>query len=69
MAALNAGGDSLDAAVFRLRTAMFGGAVTTARSIEARLRGEGLVDVRALPALPGAFIALIVARRAPAARS
>jgi len=69
MAALAADGDSLDAAVFRLRTAMFGGAVTTARSVEARLRGEGMIDVRALPAQPGAFTALLVARRSPEDRS
>jgi SAM-dependent methyltransferase len=69
MAALAAGGGSVDAAVFRLRTVLFGGAVTTVERVEGLLRGVGLLDVRALPAPPGAFTALLVARRAPADRS
>ena len=69
MAALAAAGDSIDAAVFRLRTAMFGGAVVPVERVAAGLRGEGMVEVRALPAPAGAFTALLVARRDPAGRS
>ncbi|HKQ70586.1 MAG TPA: class I SAM-dependent methyltransferase [Polyangiaceae bacterium] len=55
--------DPLAASLARLRTAMFGGFVTTPADVEAILRAQGFVEVRTLPPAPTALTALIVARR------
>ena len=51
------------AAVARLRTAMFGGFVTTNENIERLLGRQGFVDVRTLPRSPGSSGAVVAARR------
>ncbi len=58
-----AGDDTVAAAVARLRTAMFGGFVTTNESIELLLSRQGFVDVRTLPRSPGSLGAVVAARR------
>lgn len=57
------GDDTLVAAVARLRTAMFGGFVTTSETIELLLSRHGFVDVRTLPRSPGSLGAVVAARR------
>jgi precorrin-6B methylase 2 len=57
------GDDTLAAAVARLRTAMFGGFVTTSETIELLLRRHGFADVRTLPPSPGSRGAVVAARR------
>lgn len=55
--------NTIAGAVARLRTAMFGGFVTTNETIETLLRGQGFVDVRTLPRAPNSFAAVVAARR------
>jgi len=57
------GSDRLAASLARLRTAMFGGFVTTPEMVEELLREQGLVDVRTLPSPPTALTAMVVGRR------
>ena len=57
------GDDTIAAAVARLRTAMFGGFVTTDENIELLLSRRGFVDVRTLPRSPGSLGAVVAARR------
>jgi 2-polyprenyl-3-methyl-5-hydroxy-6-metoxy-1,4-benzoquinol methylase len=58
-------GDDLTMALARLRTAMFGGGVTTSSEMEALLFDHGLADVRTLPSPPAAITSLVVGRREP----
>jgi 2-polyprenyl-3-methyl-5-hydroxy-6-metoxy-1,4-benzoquinol methylase len=58
-------GDDLTTALARLRTAMFGGVLTTASGMEALLFDHGLADVRTLPSPPAAITSLVVGRREP----
>jgi SAM-dependent methyltransferase len=55
--------DTLAAAVARLRTAIFGGFVTTNENIELLLGRQGFVDVRTLPRSPNSVGAVVAARR------
>jgi ubiquinone/menaquinone biosynthesis C-methylase UbiE len=57
------GDGTIAAAVARLRTAMFGGFVTTNESVELLLSRQGFVDVRTLPRSPGSLGAVVAARR------
>lgn len=59
-----AGGDSLAAAVARLRTAYFGGYVATNEAIALLLQRHGFADVRTLPRAAGSLGAVVAARRA-----
>jgi hypothetical protein len=56
-------GDPLTASLSRLRVALFGGLVTTVEKVEALLREEGLVEVRALPGPATSLTAIVAARR------
>ena len=60
---MRADGDRLTAALARLRTAMFGGAVTTPESMVQLLRASGFVDVVALAGPPSALTSMIAGRR------
>jgi ubiquinone/menaquinone biosynthesis C-methylase UbiE len=55
--------DTCATAVARLRTAMFGGFVTTNEYIELLLSRQGFVDVRTLPRSPNSLGAVVAARR------
>jgi precorrin-6B methylase 2 len=57
------GDDTLAAAVARLRTAMFGGFVTTNETIELLLSRQGFLDVRTLSPSRGSRSAVVAARR------
>ena len=57
------GDDTLEAAVARLRTAMFGGFVTTNETIEPLLSRQGFIDVRTLSPSPGSPSAVVAAQR------
>ena len=56
----NDGAPPAVAALFRLRTAQWGGPVWSTADAEAALRDEGYVGVRSLPTKPGALAALVV---------
>jgi SAM-dependent methyltransferase len=60
---VNPGNDAQAAALGRLRTTLFGGYVTTPPHVEGLLRDTGFVDVRTLPAPPGAVVAMVAGRR------
>jgi len=62
-AILSSRGDTLAMAVARLRTAIFGGFVTTNEDLELLLRRQGFVDVRTLPRSPSSLGAVVAARR------
>jgi ubiquinone/menaquinone biosynthesis C-methylase UbiE len=62
-AMLSASDDIVATAVARLRTAMFGGFVTTPETIEMMLSRQGFVDVRPLPRTAGSAAAMVAARR------
>lgn len=55
--------DPLTSALARLRTAMFGGFVTTEATVEALLKRQGFVDVRTLPRSPGSLGVMVAAQR------
>jgi hypothetical protein len=55
--------DTLATAVARLRTAVFGGFVTTNEHIELLLSRQGFVDVHTLPRSPSSVGAVVAARR------
>jgi precorrin-6B methylase 2 len=63
LAVVCGGDDTLAAAVARLRTACFGGSVTTSEIIEQKLGQHGFVDVRTLSRAAGSLTAVVVARR------
>jgi hypothetical protein len=60
---LRPAGDLLGVSLASLRTAMFGGWITTPEQVEALLTEEGLVEVRTLPGPPHALTAIITGRR------
>ena len=55
----------MTAALARLRTAMFGGAVTAPESMVDLLRSRGYVDVVVLAGPPSALTAMVAGRRPP----
>jgi 2-polyprenyl-3-methyl-5-hydroxy-6-metoxy-1,4-benzoquinol methylase len=66
--ALNPNADALGTAVWRLRMTMYGNAaVPTSSGAESLLRELGLTEVKTLPSQPGAFMSVVVGRRALAA--
>jgi len=60
---MRADGDRLTAALARLRTSMFGGAVVAPESIERLLRELGFAGVKTLAGPPSALTAMVVGRR------
>lgn len=61
------GADPLAAALSRLRTELWGGSQLAAAEIGGVLARSGLVEIEALPSAPGAAVAMVAARRPPAA--
>jgi hypothetical protein len=57
--------DEKTAALWRLLTTMFGGPLWLPSQVETLGRSCGFIDVRTLPAPPGAPVALVVGRRRP----
>jgi precorrin-6B methylase 2 len=66
ISAANPNVDPQSAALWRLRSTLFGNSQTDSGSAEKLLRDVGLVEVHTLPSPPGGFIALVAARRGPA---
>jgi SAM-dependent methyltransferase len=58
--------DQASAALWRVRTTLFGNGELAVEPLEELLARAGLVDVRALPTPPGSFLMLLAARRVPA---
>jgi ubiquinone/menaquinone biosynthesis C-methylase UbiE len=56
--------DEKTAALWRLRTTMFGGPLWTPAHVEKLLRERGYADARVLPVPPGSPMALVAGRRA-----
>jgi 2-polyprenyl-3-methyl-5-hydroxy-6-metoxy-1,4-benzoquinol methylase len=66
ISASNPNVDPQSAALWRLRSTLFGNGQTDSGPAEKLLRDVGLTEVRTLPSAPGAFIALVAGRRGPA---
>ncbi len=66
ISAVNPNLDPQSAALWQLRTTLYGNSQVAPGPVEAALRDVGLVDVRTLPGPPGAFLALVAGRRKPA---
>jgi SAM-dependent methyltransferase len=65
ISAVNSNVDPQSAALWKLRSTLFGNGQTDSDSAEKLLRAVGLVEVHTLPSPPGGFIALVAARRGP----